>query len=169
MKMSTDNAMIPNFMSPLEFVVSVKRLPNVQFFTQSVNIPGVSLQFIEQPNPFKPIPVPGDKISYGDLPLSFIIDESMNNYIEVFNWMKGITFPDNYDQYKDLKNSEYGILTDISIVVMNSHKNPNIEIQFQDCFPVSLSDVTLDTTQTDIVYPQATVTFTFKSFTITQL
>jgi hypothetical protein len=83
--------------------------------------------------------------------------------------MKGITFPENYDQFKNLKNSEYGLLTDISIVIMNSHKNPNIEIQFQDCFPVSLSDVTLDTTQNDVVYPQATVTFAFKNFTITKL
>jgi hypothetical protein len=161
--------MIPNYMSPLEFVVSVKRLPNVQFFTQTVNIPSLALQVIEQPNPFKPIPITGDRLTFGDLPIAFIIDESMNNYIEVFNWMKGITFPENYDQFKNLKNSEYGLLTDISIVIMNSHKNPNIEIQFQDCFPVSLSDVTLDTTQNDVVYPQATVTFAFKNFTITKL
>ena len=161
--------MIPNYMSPLEFVVSVKRLPNVQFFTQTVNIPSLALQIIEYPNPFKPIPVTGDLLTFGDLPIAFIIDESMNNYIEVFNWMKGITFPENYDQFKNLKNSEYGLLTDISIVIMNSHKNPNIEIQFQDCFPVSLSDVTLDTTQNDVVYPQATVTFAFKNFTITKL
>jgi hypothetical protein len=161
--------MITNFFSPLEFVVSVKRLPNVQFFTQSVNIPSFSMQLIEQPNPFKPIPIPGDRAVYGDLPISFIVDESMNNYIEVYNWMKGLAFPDNFNQYKNLDNSEYGIYTDISIVVMNSAKNPNIEFQFKDCFPVSLSDVTLDTTQSDLIYPQATVTFTFKDFTITQL
>jgi hypothetical protein len=161
--------MITNFFSPLEFVVSVKRLPNVQFFTQSVNIPSFSMQLIEQPNPFKPIPVPGDRAVYGDLPISFIVDESMDNYIEVYNWMKGLAFPDNFNQYRNLDVSEYGLLTDISIVVMNSHKNPNIEFQFKDCFPVSLSDVTLDTTQSDLIYPQATVTFTFKDFTITQL
>jgi len=93
----------------------------------------------------------------------------MNNYIEVYNWMKGLAFPDNFDQYKNLDTSEYGLLTDISIVAMNSHKNPNIDIQFKDCFPVNLSDVVLDTTQSDLIYPQATVTFTFKDFTITQL
>ena len=93
----------------------------------------------------------------------------MNNYIEVYNWMKGLTFPNEFNQYKNLKGGEYGLLTDISIVIMNSHKNPNINILFEDCFPVSLSDVTLDTTQTDVIYPQATVTFTFKDFTITQL
>lgn len=161
--------MITNFMSPLEFLVSVKRLPNVQFFTQAVNIPSFSIQPIEQPNPFKPIPVPGDRASYGDLSLSFVVDESMNNYIEVFNWMKGIAFPNNFNQYKNLEASEYGLLTDISIVIMNSHKNANISVNFVDCFPVNLSDVTLDTTQTDVIYPQATVTFTFKDFTITQL
>jgi hypothetical protein len=161
--------MITNFFSPLEFVVSVKRLPNVQFFTQIVSIPSFSMQIIEQPNPFKPIPVPGDRAVYGDLPISFIVDESMNNYIEVFNWMKGLSFPNDFNQYRNLDSGEYGLLTDISIVVMNSSKNPNIEFQFKDCFPVSLSDVTLDTTQSDLIYPQATVTFTFKDFTITQL
>lgn len=161
--------MITNFLSPLEFVVSVKRLPNVQFFTQSLTIPSFTIQPIEQPSPFKPIPVPGDRATYGDLPMSFIVDESMSNYIEVYNWMKGLSFPNDFNQYKSLDNSEYGLLTDISVVVMNSHKNPNIEIQFKDCFPVNLSDVVLDTTQSDLIYPQATVTFTFKDFTITQL
>lgn len=161
--------MITNFFSPLEFVVSVKRLPNVQFFTQAVNLPSFSIQQIDQPTPFKPIPVAGDQAGYGDLPLSFIIDENMNNYIEVYNWMKGLSFPENFDQYKNLDTSEYGLLTDISIVIMNSHKNPNIDIQFKDCFPVNLSDVVLDTTQSDVIYPQATVTFTFKDFTITKL
>lgn len=161
--------MITNFMSPIEFVVVVKRLPNVQFFTQSINIPSITMQSIEQYTPFKPIPVPGDRALYGDLSLSFIIDESMNNYIEVYNWIKGLTFPNNFQQSGDLKDSDYGLLTDISIIIMNSHKNPNINVLFQDCFPVSLSEVTLDTTQSDVVYPQATVTFTFKDFTITQL
>jgi hypothetical protein len=161
--------MVTNFMSPIEFVVVVKRLPNVQFFTQSVNIPSISMQLIDQPNPFKPIPVSGDRAVYGDLSLSFIIDESMNNYIEVHNWIRGLTFPDNFEQHDNLKNSQYGLLTDISIIIMNSHKNPNIDVSFRDCFPVNLSEVTLDTTQNDVVYPQATVTFTFKDFTITQI
>jgi hypothetical protein len=156
-------------MSPIEFVVVVKRLPNVQFFTQTVNIPSISMQLIEQSNPFKPIPVPGDRAIYGDLSLSFMIDESMSNYIEVHNWIKGLTFPNNFEQNADLKSSQYGLFTDISIIIMNSHKNPNINVSFRDCFPVNLSDVTLDTTQSDVVYPQATVTFTFKDFTITQI
>jgi hypothetical protein len=124
---------------------------------------------IEKPSPFNPIPVPGDRVSYSELPLSFIIDEQMSNFIEVFNWIKGLGFPETFDQYRNLKNSEEGLLTDISIVIMNSHKNPNIEIQFKDCFPTGLSDVQLDTTQTDIIYPQATVSFAFLNYSIRQI
>jgi|TARA_B110000977_G_scaffold98078_1_gene129073 hypothetical protein len=158
-----------NFLSPLEFVVTVKRLPEVQFFTQAVTIPSVSIAQVDQNTPFKIVPVPGDRLTYGELPLSFIVDESMSNYIEVYNWLKALSFNEEFPQFNNIKTSEYGILTDISLVIMNSHKNPNIEIQFRDCFPVNLSDIMLDTTQTDIVYPQATVSFTFRDFTITQL
>lgn len=161
--------MITNFLSPLEFVVTVQRLPGVEFFVQSVNIPSVSIAQIDQNTPFKIIPVPGDRLTYGELPLSFIVNETMSNYIEVYNWLRDLSFNEEFPQFDGIKNSEYGILTDISIVIMNSHKNPNINIQFRDCFPVSLSDITLDTTQTDVIYPTATVSFTFRDFIITQI
>jgi hypothetical protein len=161
--------MITNYLSPLEFVVSVKRMPNVQFFTQKASIPSISLNPIERPTPFKPLYETGDRLTYGDLNLSFIIDEGMNNFIEVFNWMHGIAFPDNFDQYKNLETGEFGTRSDISIVIMNSHKNPNIEIAFKDCFPTNLSDVLLDTTSTDVQYPEANVTFSYNSYTIKKL
>lgn len=158
--------MITNYLSPLEFVVTVKRLPHVQFFTQRVSIPSVSLQPIERPTPFKSLYETGDRLTFGELNLSFIVDENMSNYIEVFNWMKGIAFPNNFDQYKNLENSDDGIRSDISLVIMNSNKNPNIEVNYLNCFPITLSDISLDTTQTDIVYPEATVTFQYNSYDI---
>jgi hypothetical protein len=160
--------MITNYFSPLEFVVTVKRLPNVQFFTQRATIPSVTKQPIDKPTPFKTIFETGDRISYSELNLTFIVDEKMNNYIEVFNWMKGLTFPENFDQYKKLAESEEGLRSDISIVVMNSNKNPSISIDYYDCFPISLSEVLLDTTQNDIIYPEATVTFQYNYFSISQ-
>jgi hypothetical protein len=161
--------MITNYLSPLEFIVSVRRMPNVQFFTQRAAIPSVAVIPVERPSPFKVIYDTGDKMSYGDLNLSFIIDEKMNNYLEVYNWMLGIAFPDEFAQYDEITGQLYGIKSDISVVIMNSHKNPNIEIIFKECFPINLSEITLDTTLTDVQYPEATATFAYNSFTITQL
>lgn len=161
--------MITNYLSPLEFVVSVKRLPNVQFFTQKASIPSLSINPIDRATPFKLLHETGDKLTYGELSLSFIIDEKMNNYIEIYNWMQGIAFPEKFEQYKNLEESEYGIRSDISIIIMNSHKNPNIEVSFKDCFPTNLGDVMLDTTSTDVQYPEASVTFIHNGYTLKQL
>lgn len=161
--------MITNYLSPLEFIVSVKRMPNVQFFTQRASIPSLSINPIERPTPFKPLYETGDRLTYGELNLSFIIDEKMGNYIEVFNWMHGIAFPEKFDQYKNLEDSEFGIRSDITLLIMNSHKNPNLEIIYKDCYPIGLGEVSLDTTATDVVYPEASVTFVYNSYTITQL
>jgi hypothetical protein len=161
--------MITNYLSPLEFIIVVKRLPNVQFFTQRTTIPSISVAPVDHPTPFKPVYETGDRLNYGDLNFSFIVDEDMSNYIEVFNWIKGLSFPENFDQYKNLENSTNGIRSDISIKVLNSHKNPTIQIDYFDCFPTDLSDVVLDTTQTDVMHPEATVTFRYNYFEITKL
>lgn len=161
--------MITNYLSPIEFIVSVKRLPHVQFFIQRAIIPGISLQPIPRPTALNPIFETADRLVYNDLNLSFIVDEKMDNFIEVFNWMHGISFPQNFQQYKNLNESEYGLKSDISIVIHNSNKNPHLEINFKDCFPIALGDITLDTTMPDVQYPEATVTFAYNSYSINKI
>jgi hypothetical protein len=161
--------MITNYFSPLEFIVSVKRLPHVEFFTQRTQIPGISAQPIEKPNPFNRTFQTPDKLTYNNFEFSFIIDEKMNNYIEVYNWIKGITFPQRFDQFKQINESKEGLISDISIIALNSNKNPSIEISFKNCFPIGLSEVTLDTTSSDIIYPQATATFQYDYYEIIQI
>jgi hypothetical protein len=158
--------MINNYLSPLEFIVTVKRLPHVEFFTQRTSIPNISVSPIEHPTPFKPTFETGDRLNYSDLNLSFIINEDMSNYIEIFNWIKGYAFPENFDQYRNLANSQDGIKSDISVKILNSHKNQSILINYRDCFPIDLSDVVLDTTQNDVLYPEATATFRYNYFDI---
>lgn len=158
--------MITNYFSPLEFQVNVKRLPNVEFFVQRISIPSVSGNPAIMPTPFNKLNMTPDKLQYSYLDLSFIVDESMSNYIEVLNWIKGTTFPERYTQYRNLAQSEHGIESDITIVALNSHKNPSIKIKFTNCAPVSLSEVVLDTTAPDIVYPTATVVFSYDYFDV---
>lgn len=161
--------MITNYLSPLEFVVTVKRLPHVQFFTQKISVPSLSATAIERPTPFKVLTETGDKLSYGELNLSFIIDEQMNNFIEIVDWMKGINFPESFDQFKKLNESNDGLRSDISLLIMNNKKNPNIEINFIDCFPTNLSEISLDTTATDVMYPEASVSFAYNSYSISKV
>ena len=79
-----------DFASPTQFRFSIQKLPEVQFFTQTINIPGVSVDGIIQPTALSQISLAGSDLSYEDLSVSFLIDEEYRNYREVFDWLKSI-------------------------------------------------------------------------------
>ena len=156
--------MITNYLSPVGFVISVSRLPNVEFFTQKVNIPSVSLIPSPQATPLHTLYATGDRLEYAELDLSFLVDESMNNYNEILSWMEGIGSPEKLKQYKDLDEGDDGVTSDITVIISNSAKNPNLKFTFTNCFPTGLSPVSLDVTGTDVFYPECNVTFRYDRF-----
>lgn len=158
--------MITNYLSPLEFQVTVKKLPNVEFFVQKFDIPSISMSPPEMPTPFNRIYQGADKLTYAEINLSFIIDEKMANYKEVMDWMISITAPQSFDQYRGPSKNKEDMFSDVSVLILNSNKNANIRFDFANCFPISLSSVSLDTTQQDIIYPEASVTFQYDYFTM---
>jgi len=161
--------MITNYLSPIEFVVSVARLPNVEFFTQKAVIPGISMNPTQQPTPFKTLYTTPDRLEYQELDLSFIIDENMDNYKEIFSWMEGMGKPDEFDQFRNLKESQYGLASDITLIIKNSSRNPNLIFVFKECFPINLGSVSLDVTATDVFHPECTVTFRHNGFTVNNI
>jgi hypothetical protein len=161
--------MITNYLSPLEFRVSILRLPNVSFFVQRTSLPSVSTSPVETPTPFNKIYQTPDKLTYSNLDLTFIVDEHMENYLEIYNWINDISFPRDFREYKQIKESEAGTTSDITLHILNSHKNGNIEVTYINCFPISLSEITMDTTQQDVVYPEVTATFQYDSFSIRKI
>ena len=81
----------------------INQLPKVQFFTTAANIPDISLGEAVIPTPFKDIPIMGDKITFGNLDVSFIVDEYLENYITIHNWLIGIGFPKNRTQFSSFR------------------------------------------------------------------
>ena len=155
-----------NYLSPVEFQLTIKRLPNVEFYVQRAAIPSLSTNPITKQTPLNRFYEQGDKLEYGEFNISFTIDEKMNNYLEVYNWLLGYSAPQTTNQFKNLNESEYGLKSDISLLIVNSSKNPNIEVNFYNAFPVNLSELPLDTTATDVVYPEATVSIVYDYFDI---
>lgn len=158
-----------NMLSPVGFSFQIRRLPTTNFFVQSVTLPGPSLGFVEVPNQFRPAQVYGDRIEYSELEVTFKINETMSNYIEIFDWMTGLGFPDNFDQYKRLKEkpafSDERFYSDATLTILTSSMNPQIEIAFSDTFPVSLSPIIMTSTDTEIEYLEATASFRFQNYT----
>ena len=121
---------------------------------------------ITAPSPLNKYFEPGDELEYEDLTLEFIIDEDMKNYMEVHAWLVGLTSPQHTDQYKALKNSEFGIKSDITLTILNSHKNPTVQVTYYDCFPIGLSSVQMDATNSDVTYAVANANFKYNYYTM---
>ena len=64
-----------NLLQLVAFETNFQRIPNVNYFCQKVNIPGMVLGSAVQPTPFSDIPLEGDKLSFDTLDISFLIDE----------------------------------------------------------------------------------------------
>ena len=90
-----------NFLSPTGFRFSLRRSPKVAFFCNQANIPAMTLGVTEQATYLKNIPVPGDKIEFGDLTLRFLVDEDLKNYMEIQNWIRGLGYPDSLNEFDD--------------------------------------------------------------------
>jgi hypothetical protein len=92
-----------DYNSPTQFRFMINQLPKVQFFTTAANIPDISLGEVVIPTPFKQIPILGDQLTFGNLDVSFIVDEYLENYISIHDWLLGIGFPKNRTQFSSFR------------------------------------------------------------------
>lgn len=136
-----------NQLNVVSFETNFLRMPNINYFCQRVNIPGISLANTIQSTPFANIPIEGDVLEFEDLSLSFIVDEDLQNYLEMYNWLIALGFPERYAQYD---NQTSDIKSDVNIIIHTNKSNPNYSIVFKDVFPVSLGVVNFDTNNTDL-------------------
>ena len=165
-----------NYLSPVGFKFVITKAPKADFFSNSANIPGLNLGTAEQATYLTDIPQPGDKLQFQDLRLRFLVDEDLENYLEIQHWLRGLGFPDSLKEIYDWQSSnpnaprgELNYTCDGTLNVLSSSNTPNFKIKFLDMFPVSLSDLDFDATDSDIDYLTANVTFKYTIYNITDL
>ena len=149
-----------NQLNVVSFETNFLRIPGVNYFCQRVNIPGISLSNTIQSTPFANIPIEGDMLEFEDLTIGFIVDEDMQNYLEMYNWLVALGFPDRYAQYDNQESQ--AIKSDTNIIINTNKSNPNYSIKFKDVFPVALGAINFDTNNTDLepVIVEATFKYT---------
>ena len=179
-----------DYAEPTKFRFGVIKLPKVEYFCTAANIPGISLGQANQPTPLKDIPIPGDKLDYDNLNITFLVDENLENYREIHGWLTGLGFPKDHSQFRALQNAgsdrypttsnvglnkelgqikkavqdDGGLYSDATLFVLSSKNNANLEIRFRDIYPISLSGLDYNQQETDIQYLTANVTFAYKIY-----
>ena len=189
----TRQPVIMDYASPVQFRFKCSKLPKVEFFCQSANIPGIGLGTTDVETSLKSIPFPGDKVTYQDLAISFLVDENLENYKEIHDWIIGLGFPQNHTQFSDLRATssdrfpgtsssnaitgqatadplpESGMYSDATLTVLNSKNIAVTEIRFHNIFPTSLGALSYDVQASDVNYLQTNVDFSYMYYEIVQL
>ncbi len=161
-----------NFLSPNGFRFEINKLPDLTFFAQEVNLPGLSLGEPEFGTPFARVPVPGETLTYDAFEIRFMVDEEMANYKAVYNWMVALGFPESYTQYVELVDeaqiaaiSELATnYSDAQLQILSNVNTSNQSVQFYDCFPIALSSIVFQSTNSDVPYVVANATFKFSYY-----
>ena len=139
------------------FRLLIDKVPTVEYYVQSVNIPG--LQFTEVNQPFG-IGVdaffPGDKVTFDALSVTFLVDEDLENFKEMYDWMQAnvpVSSSSDFQSFVDSQKTTTGELSNINndlnqysqiTLITNTNKNiPNKYFRFYDCFPISLGGLEL--------------------------
>ena len=162
-----------NFLSGIAFKFNLAKFPKVDFFSNSARIPELTLELTTQPSYLKNIDVPGERLSYGDFSLRFLVDENMENYISIYNWLTGLGFPETTKEFADIIKDSDGqrdpkeAFCDGTLRILNSNYREVAKVNFNDLFPVSLTSLDFDATNTDVQYFTAEATFKYTVYNIT--
>ena len=144
-----------NFLSGVAFKFNLAKFPKVDFFSNSARIPELSLELTSQPSYLKTIDVPGERLTFGDFTLRFLVDENMENYISVYDWLTGLGFPETTKEFADLIKDKDGqrdakeAFCDGTLRILNSNFREVAKVKFNDLFPISLTSLDFDATNTD--------------------
>lgn len=148
---------MPNFLNPSSFVMSLdsQTYSGAEFTVQSASIPDVSSEGALLPFKSVNTAMAPDKIVYGPLELSYLIDEDLINYKEIYDWIKT-----NIETNRTPTNHT----RDLTLTIMNSSNNVTKQIRFIDAFPTSLSSLPFEITSTDAEYLTAVVSFDYSYY-----
>jgi hypothetical protein len=161
-----------NYLSPIGFKFSLAKEPKVAFFCNSARLPEITLATAIQPSYLKNLDIPGEKITYGDFTLRFLVDESLENYMAIHNWITGLGFPETTEQYTNLTTNEDGLrepliaFSDGTLRILNSNYRDVAIIKFKDLFPISLTPLEFNASETTVNYFTADVTFKYTVYNI---
>ena len=157
-----------SYLSPIGFRFILSNFPEVTYFCQAANIPGVSISGIEFPTPLKNIQFSGDEVAFEELTIRFVVDENLKNWLSIYDWIIGMGIPDkeSAEKYKKLKD-ENKLVADGTLAVLTSNMNVQMEVRFQNMFPLSLSGISFDSSAADVDYVVSDVTFQYDIYEIT--
>lgn len=155
------------------YQLSFTRLPNLMFFVQTFSLPGVNMTEVIRETPFNPTYHAGDKLMYDPIVVTYNLDEDLRTWQSIHDWMRGLTFPTKWDEYRNLKagkglplDVKSGLYSDATLQILTNSQNINLGIKFYNVFPTSMGVIQLNAGEGTSLGILADMTLRFDYFDI---
>ena len=159
-----------SLLSPIGFKFSLSKFPEVTYFCQAANIPGISVSQVDVGTPMKTVYMHGDEVTFEELSVRFVVDEHLKNWLSIYEWIRALGTPTKKDaeDYKRRKDNDE-LTTEGVLSVLTSNMNPQMHVRFHNLFPLSISSISFDSGATDVEYVSADVSFRYDLYEIENL
>lgn len=156
-----------NYLQPTSFKLTIDRTnyPNLEFFVQSFTHPGLMMPASELPiRRLQSIPFPGESLTINELSATVLLDENMESYSEMYNWIRRLQVTDMDGNQNVQRGSTLNSHADIMLSILSSHNNLTKQVRYIDAIPTSLGDIAFESTATGSEFITFQATFRFSYF-----
>ena len=179
----TSQPTVFDYATGTQWRLAFNRLPKTTWFCTTANVPGITLGEAQYATPMSDMFITGDKLTFETLNITFIVDEELQNYRELWDWITGIGFPVKHSEWETALSKGDGTIrtfatpdddprtkitfeesqlySDATLIVYNSKNIPKVEVKFKNMFPTSLSSLEYSQELTDVEYFKASATFRY--------
>jgi hypothetical protein len=143
------------------FTFVLERIPQTIFRVTQCDVPSITVPPAGAGFPGSSQAFPGTFTEFDDITLTFIVDEDLQNYEEIYRWIVKQRFAENQVPSSDI---DVPYVSDGALTTMTNSSNPNRTFKFKAMFPVALGSIHFDTTVSSPEPVECTVTFKYSYF-----
>jgi hypothetical protein len=138
--------------SQQNYYFTIAKYPEVSYDIVDAAIPDISLGKMGIKTPYYEYKVTGTSLSFSELRLTFIVNEDLANYLQIYKWLMSLkefaVLPDSMlDEVAAIneKLSSYSasVKSDCQLHILTNKKNTQTIFKFVDCWPYSLGSINL--------------------------
>jgi hypothetical protein len=134
--------------------MDIHRLPNTTYFLQTALLPTVTLEGGIFPTAQRDVPVPGHKLEFDTLTVTFLLDEDLKGYADIYHWMVEIAVEKDYPS----------MLSDINLHFLTGQMNVSRTVTFVGAYPVSITEISVNSDDSDAVQVVCSAIFNYQYF-----
>ena len=179
----TSQPTVFDYATGTQWRLTFNRIPKTTWFCTAATIPGITLGEAQYATPMSDVILSGDKLTFETLNITFLVDEELENYRELWDWIVGMGSPVNHSQWETTlakgdgavrqfgtddadprtksTYEESNLYSDSTLIVYNSKNIPKVNVLFKNMFPTSLSSLEYSQEPTDVEYFKASATFRY--------